>query len=140
MDDVQSSKKNTLNRTNWFPKTNIWYNESTCYQSFIFSIKLLAQILNIYNLKMFFLYLGKACVRNRTRLHFDVLHSFMGCAQTSAFCSTAHVYKYKTKRHKKWSEDTEKVFCWLVTRLPMYLKSTLRHTNRTFQKTRNIWH
>ena len=48
-----------------------------------------------------FLYLGKACVRNRTRLHFDVLHSFMGCAQTSAFCSTAHVYKYKTKRHKK---------------------------------------
>ena len=33
--------------------------------------------------------------------------------------STAHAYKYKTKR--QWSETAEKWdFCWLVTRLPLY--------------------
>ena len=38
--------------------------------------------------------------------------------------STAHAYNYKTKRHAKMKQDREKWhFCWLITILPMYLKS-----------------
>ena len=45
--------------------------------------------------------------------------------------STAHAYKYKTKRQAKMKRRTAEkwYFCWLVTSLPMYLKSRGLHTD-----------
>ena len=71
--------------------------------------------------------------------------------------STAHAHKYKTKRQAKMKRDSRKKwhFCWLVTRLPLYLKSMgLRTDHKRVKKietfkalhlqelraTRAMWH
>ena len=64
------------------------------------------------------------CLRNRTTLRFDFHHSFMVCAQTSVFdtqnpeisgFSTAHAYKYKTKRQAKMKRDSRKMTFLLIS-------------------------
>ena len=69
-----------------------------------------------------------ACLRNRTTLRFDFLHSFIVCAQTYAFWYTESLnfqlrMRINTKPNvkQKWSKTAEKWhFWWLFTRLPLY--------------------
>ena len=70
------------------------------------------------NIKILLKLLNKTCLRNRTKLRFDILHSFMVCAQTSAFWYTES-WDYRILNcacgKQKWSGYREKLhFYWLV--------------------------
>ena len=90
------------------------------------------------------------CLRNRTTVRFDFLHSFMVCAQTSAFWyteswdfSTAQAYKYKTKRQAKMKRDSKKMtfllishhefcFVYIDSNLPTFIIINSLGLGRTF--------
>ena len=76
---------------------------------------------NCWKIRLSHIRHGFSCLRNRTKLRFDIIHSFMVCAQTSApfdtqnpensRFSTAHAYKYKTKRQAKmkWRQQKKDI-------------------------------
>ena len=79
------------------------------------------------------------CLRNRTTLRFDFLHSFMVCRQTSTFwyreswnfrISTAHAYKYKTKLQPKIKRRENKNDILLASHQSTYVPEKHRFAYR----------